>query len=125
MLQFNKFYFLLALFLFLVEVLIAMFVNDQIVRPYGGDFLVVIMLYYLVRSFVLLPVNLTAFLVLAFAYSLETFQNFNYVEVLGLEKFRIARIVLGTSFEWGDMVAYTLGILFVVIVENKLKTSVS
>ena len=124
MIKFNQHYFWLTIVIFLAEILIAMFVNDRIIRPYGGDFLVVIMLYCLIRSFTLWPVNLTAVLVLIFAYGLEVLQYFNYVDMLGLGSFPIARIVLGTTFQWGDMLAYTLGILFVMIVEKKLKTSV-
>ena len=124
MLKFNQHYFWLTMVIFLAEILIALFVNDRIIRPYGGDFLVVIMLYCLIRSFTLWPVNLTALLVLIFAYGLEVLQYFNYVDMLGLGSFPIARIVLGTTFQWGDMLAYTLGILFVMIVEKKLKTSV-
>ena len=124
MIKFNQHYFWLTIVIFLAEILIAMLVNDRIIRPYGGDFLVVIMLYCLIRSFTLWPVNLTAVLVLIFAYGLEVLQYFNYVDMLGLGSFPIARIVLGTTFQWGDMLAYTLGILFVMIVEKKLKISV-
>ena len=124
MFKFNQCYFWIAILIFITEVLIATFVNDRIIRPYGGDFLVVIMLYCLIRSFTLWPVNLTALLVLIFAYGLEVLQYFNYVDMLGLGSFPIARIVLGTTFQWGDMLAYTLGILFVMIVERKLKISV-
>jgi len=122
MLKFNWCYFWIAILIFITEVLIALFVNDRIIRPYGGDFLVVIMLYCLIRSFVIWSVNITALLVLIFAYSLEVLQYFNYVDLLGLGSFPIARIVLGTSFQWGDMLAYSLGILFVFIVEKKLRT---
>ena len=122
MLKFSWCYFWIAILIFITEVLIALFVNDRIIRPYGGDFLVVIMLYCLIRSFVIWSVNITALLVLIFAYSLEVLQYFNYVDLLGLGSFPIARIVLGTSFQWGDMLAYSLGILFVFIVEKKLRT---
>jgi len=48
---FNKTYFALAILLFIVEVFIGMYVKDNFIRPYGGDFLVVILLYFLVRAF--------------------------------------------------------------------------
>ena len=42
MLRFNKTYFLLTILLFCTEVIIALFVHDNFIRPYFGDVLVVI-----------------------------------------------------------------------------------
>ena len=52
MLTFNLKYFLFALALFMIEVLIALFVHDSFIRPYLGDFLVVILIYCAVRTFI-------------------------------------------------------------------------
>jgi len=43
--KFNKKFFLLTVFLFIVELYIGFFVQDDFIRPYGGDFLVVILIY--------------------------------------------------------------------------------
>ncbi|CAN5148937.1 hypothetical protein BH20BAC1_BH20BAC1_28470 [soil metagenome] len=51
MLTFRRWYFLSAIVLLITEVLIATFLNDRIIRPFIGDFLVVILLYTFVRSF--------------------------------------------------------------------------
>lgn len=114
-----KTYLLLSLILFLTEVLIAVFVNDRLIRPYGGDYLVVILLYCLVRSFVKAPVVPTALAVLVFSYLIEILQYYNLVAILGLQRSKIARIVIGTGFSWWDMVAYTLGVLTVIAVEKE------
>ena len=106
---FNKKYFLLSLLLFIIEVLIPMFVRDRFIRPYFGDFLVVILLYCMVRTFWNSPVAQTVLGILAFAYLLETLQYFHLVEHLGLQGSELARTVIGTGFAWGDMLAYTLG----------------
>ena len=42
MIRFNKHYFGLAVIILLVEVLIALYVHDDFIRPYLGDVLVVI-----------------------------------------------------------------------------------
>jgi hypothetical protein len=118
MLTFNKRYFLLAILLFLIEVLIAAYVNDAIVRPYVGDYLVVMLLYCLVRSFVKFPVLPLAMGVLLFAYCLEILQYFNLVDRLGLRHSQLAVIVIGSSFEWIDLVAYTLGIATIITIEK-------
>ncbi|KAA9352787.1 ribosomal maturation YjgA family protein [Larkinella humicola] len=122
MLKFQPHYFITTLLLFIIEVLIALFLHDEIIRPYVGDFLVVILIYCFLRAFLNIPVLPTALFVLVFSYTLEVLQYFNLVELLGLQKCKLARIVIGTSFEWIDLLAYTLGVLFVVSLE-KTKTA--
>lgn len=120
MFRFNRNYFLLALGLFIVEVLIALYVKDTIIRPYGGDFLVVIWLYCCLMAVVKVNKTKAAIGVLLFAYLIEIAQYFKYAQRLGLEHNKVAMIVLGSSFEWGDMIAYTLGILVVLLIEGRL-----
>lgn len=125
MFHFHKRYLGLAFLILIAETLIALFVHDTIIRPYGGDFLVVILLYCLVKSVGNPELKSTVMVVLLFSYFIEILQYFHIVKVLGLEKSEIARIILGTSFSWTDMLAYTLGILFVVVVEMKWRGAVS
>ena len=117
--KFSPFYAFSTLLLFITEVLIALFVHDQFIRPYIGDFLVVILIYCFVKSFLNTPVVPTALGVLVFAYTVELLQYFRIVEVLGLQHSRAARIIIGSSFEWQDILAYTLGVLAVVLVEKR------
>lgn len=116
--QFNPRYFLYAVLLFIVEVLIALYVKDSIIRPYGGDFLVVILLYYFVRAFWKGTTAKIAVGVLLFAYIVEILQYFKIVNLLGLEGNRLAEIIIGTGFSWWDMLAYTLGILVVYFIDK-------
>lgn len=118
MIKFNRAYFILTLLLFMVEFIIGADVHDEIIRPYGGDFLVVILIYCLVKSFLNTPVLQTAISVLLFAYMVEISQYFHLVSHLGLQHSRVAKILLGTSFSFTDLLAYTLGILLVIVVEN-------
>lgn len=118
-LYFNRFYFFWAIALFLIEVFIGMYVHDRFIRPYVGDFLVVILLYCLVRSFWNKPAQLVGLAVLAFSFVLEFLQYYNLVNLLGLQDYKLARIVIGTSFAWEDLIAYALGIGFVLAIEGK------
>jgi len=118
MLTFNKNYFFLTLLIFCVEVLIALFVNDSFIRPYLGDVLVVILIYCFLKSFLKLPVVASAAFVLIFSFTIEFLQFLNIVEKLGLEKSKIARTVIGTSFSWMDLLAYVTGITIVLVVEK-------
>ena len=119
MFRFNKKYFLLFLLLFITEVIIAVFIHDSFIRPYAGDFLVVIMVYCFVMAWLQAPVKAAAIAVLLFAYLVEALQYFNLVKHLGLQQSRLANIVIGNHFAWMDMIAYTLGILLVVLLEPK------
>jgi hypothetical protein len=117
-LRFNWFYFVLALLIFAIEVLIAVYVHDDFVRPYVGDFLVVVLIYCFVRSFLQSSVIPVALAVLVFSYVVEVLQYFNVVKLIGLEHSRIANIVIGNYFTWTDILSYTLGILFTTLVEK-------
>lgn len=113
MLKFKKWYFLLAIILFVIEVLIAIFIHDRIIRPYIGDFLVVIFICCFIKSFVDVNFGTLALSVLLFAYAIEVLQYLNFTDHLGMGRSTLARIVLGSFFEWVDILAYTLGILVV------------
>jgi hypothetical protein len=119
MFKFQKHYFFIALILFFTEIIIALYFHDEIIRPYGGDFLVVILLYCLVKAFINTKVRATALAVLLFSYLMETLQYFHFVEVIGLNQYALARIIIGTYFTWTDILAYTLGILLVIAIEKK------
>jgi hypothetical protein len=125
MMQFHRKYFILAILLFLIEVIIAKYFHDDFIRPFGGDFLVVILIYCSVRSFFNLPAIAAAIGALLFAYAVELSQYYHLINLLGLEKSTAARLILGTSFSWTDMLMYTLGMILVIIVEvlagNKLQ----
>jgi hypothetical protein len=95
--------------LFLVLFAIAVFVNDGFVRPYLGDVLVVWFVYCFVRTFVaneFYPLPLYVFI---FAALVEVGQYFNLVPLLGLESNVIARVVIGTHYDFADIVCYFVG----------------
>jgi len=118
MLTFHKTYFLLALLLLITEIIIGLYLHDVFIRPYGGDFLVVILLYCIVKSFTNFPLLPVALGVLVFAYAIEISQYFHLITLLGLEHSKTAKLLLGTSFSFTDLLCYTLGILTVVFIEN-------
>jgi hypothetical protein len=121
MVKFNKNYFSVAILIFLIEVVIALYVHDKLVRPYVGDVLVVIMMYCFVRAFFNMSSTTLAFLVLVFAFTIEGLQYLHIVRILGLQDSPIARTVIGTSFAWHDLLAYVLGISIVIAAEKYLK----
>lgn len=116
--SFNLRYFLLTILLFVIEVLIALYSHDSILRAYIGDVLVVILIYCFVKSFFNTPVLSTAMAVLIFSFIVETLQYLNIVNKLGLQHSTLAKIIIGTSFSWLDILSYTIGILVVIIAEK-------
>ena len=70
------------------------------------------------KSIVDTSVEKTAVGVLLFSFVVEVLQFFRLVEVLGLQHSRLAQVVLGSSFEWMDLLAYTLGLVTVIALER-------
>jgi glycopeptide antibiotics resistance protein len=108
-----------------IEVLIAVFVDDNFIRPYFGDFLVVILLYCFLKTFWNISVKMTALFVLLFAFTIEVLQYLKFVKFVGLQDSKVANVVLGNSFAWSDIIAYTLGVLAVLAVEFLASTEKS
>lgn len=117
MIKFDVKYFALTISLFVIELIIALYVHDNFVRPYFGDVLVVILIYCFIKSFLKLKVITAALFVLLFAFTIEFLQYLNIVEKLGLQNSKIARTVIGTSFSWADILTYVMGIIVVISVE--------
>ena len=118
MFRYRPVYLKSAVILFFTEVAIALFVHDSFIRPFIGDMLVVILIYCSVRSFFNFPVVKTIIGVLLFAYLVEFSQYFHLLKISGLSQSRIARIVLGTTFSWTDILMYTLGMGIVMLLES-------
>jgi len=55
---------------------------------------------------------------LTFSYAVETLQYCHIVDRIGLQDSKIAKVIIGTSFEWIDLAAYTIGIALVIYLEN-------
>jgi hypothetical protein len=117
---FNKKYFYFTVILFLVEVCIAVFVNDIFIRPFVGDILVVILIYCFIKTFWQIQAFIGAASVFAFACIIEILQYFNFVNKLGLQNNRILAISLGSTFDWKDIIAYAIGAIIIIWLESKL-----
>ncbi len=125
MFTYRRRYFIIAVVLFIIEILIALYVNDRFIRPYVGDFLVVIFLYCLISAFLNAPMLKIALGVLLFAYVVELMQYLDFIGNVGLKNSKLVNVVLGNQFAWIDMLAYTLGIGLVIVVEKYRASSLS
>lgn len=105
--------FWLAVFLALtgVEVLIALFVHDRFVRPYLGDVLVAVVVYALARTLRPRPPRWLPAGVFLFAAGVELLQLFQLAARLGLDRYPVLAIAMGSSFDPIDLVCYAVGSL--------------
>jgi len=117
--RFNPQSFLNFLILFVLEIAIVLFFKTGFVRFVLGDFFVVIMLYYFLKSFIETKPLKLAISVLLFAFTIEFLQMTNLLTLLNLENDKLAHLILGNTFEVTDLIAYALGILCVLIIEKK------
>jgi len=118
LLRFNSYYFLWTLLLFVIEIGIALYLHDSFIRPYFGDFLVVILIYCFIRSIVALPYFKVVNCALLFCYAVEFAQYLNLIEKLGLQKWQAIAMVLGSSFSWTDILCYTCGYFLIIGIEK-------
>ena len=104
--------------LFFTEITIALYVHDDFTRPYVGDFLVVILIYCFLMSFLNVSKFKIALVVLVFSFGIEFGQYFNLVNHLGLQDYKLAKVVLGNSFAFEDLCCYILGFLVIISIER-------
>ncbi|GGI57014.1 ribosomal maturation YjgA family protein [Winogradskyella haliclonae] len=116
--QLNKTYLILAILLFLIEACIAIFLKTGFIRHTFGDYLVVILLYCGLRGLTSLGIWRSAILVLIIAFIIEFLQLTKVLELLNLQSNHFAKLILGTSFQFLDLIAYTLGIITILIIET-------
>lgn len=106
-----------SIIIFIIELIIALYVHDRIIRPYIGDMLVVVLVYCFVRVFVPGGVKRLPLYVFFFAVFVEVMQYFRLAEILGLQGNAVARIILGSVFDWKDIACYGAGCLLIQIFE--------
>ena len=118
--QFNKKYLITALTLFLIELTIAFTLHSGFIRHTFGDYLVVILLYAILRGCTNIGVWTSSLAVLIFAYTVECLQLTPFLTYFNLERSFTAKLIFGSTFEINDLIAYTLGVITVLILETKV-----
>ena len=98
-----------TLLLLLTEVIIALYVHDDFIRPYVGDLLVVIVIYTFIRIFIPEKCKIMPLLIFIFAAGVELLQLANIVEILGIADNKFLKILIGSVFDIKDIVCYAVG----------------
>ena len=113
------------LVLLITEILIALFVRDDFIRPYGGDILVTVLICAAVRILFPTGIRLLPLWVFLFAAAVEIGQYFDFVTLLGLGDIAFFRILLGSTFSVADLICYAAGCLLFWIGEKAITKSFS
>lgn len=95
-----------------VEVVIALTQHDNFIRYYGGDIIVMWVLYCLVQMVLGGKNNhyVVNVCLLAFAFAVEFIQKWGFVDKFGIEN-QFLRVLFGTSFAVEDLLSYLAGTL--------------
>nr|WP_321230262.1 DUF2809 domain-containing protein [uncultured Psychroserpens sp.] len=121
--KFNKPFFASSLLLFSTEICIAAFLTKGFIRHTFGDYLVVILMYCAIRSFIKTKPIYIALIVLIISFGVEFLQLYNLLDLLNLRDNKLAVIVLGSTFETSDLIAYSLGIITIFLIDIKTNSS--
>ncbi len=108
-------YAIITVVLLAIEVLIALFVHDNFIRPYVGDIIVVMVIYTFIRMIVPERVRLLPGYILCFAVLVEVLQYFRIVEVLGLSDNRFFSVLIGSVFDVKDIICYAIGCILIIV----------
>ena len=119
--RFQVKYFVAFLILLVIELYIALFINDHIIRPFVGDILVVMLIYCFLMSLFKIESKTAIVAVFIFSSSIEFSQHLHFIKVLNLEEYAVAHWILGSSFNWWDFLAYGIGLLITSMLEIFLR----
>ncbi len=103
------FYGVSFLLILATEILIALFIRDNFIRPYVGDMLVTVLICFFVRIFIPEKFSIVPLLVFLFSLLVEIGQYFDFVKLLGLDENLFFSILLGRTFSVADIICYGIG----------------
>lgn len=115
-----KQYTIIFLLLLVTEIAIAIFHFHKFVRGFVGDILVIPLLFTLLKAVTKLSTKAALLIVLLLAFCIEILQYFKITEILNIKNQAFTTII-GTSFDWWDLLAYCFGILPVLLTEKFIK----
>lgn len=103
--------------LLIIEILIAVYLKNGFIRTYGGDILILPLLFSLIRIFwiknskgtyLYLPAGL-----FLFGICVEIIQALNITGILGIRRGSILGIIIGSTGDVKDVLCYAVGVIFI------------
>lgn len=107
--------------LFLQETIIALYVKDKFIRPYGGDIMVEWLLYCFVRIIHPKKHKALPLYIFIFSVAIEFTQHLKLAEILGLGDNKLFCTIMGTSFSWTDIACYAVGCISIMVGQKMMR----
>jgi len=101
-------------------IIVLFFSKNALIRGFLGDIIVVMLIYFLLRSVGIFRPTTTAIIVLIIAFLTELLQYVNILGIIGLNNNKIAQLIFGSVFDPMDLLAYTIGVIAVYIIDKKV-----
>ena len=109
-----KYYIFWSIALLVTEILIGSVFSEFFwLRAYGGDILVIPLIYCLIRIFIQALPRGMPFLVCCIGFLAEFLQYIHLADMLGFERGSIGAVIIGTSFSWWDVLCYIVGMVLI------------
>lgn len=99
-----------------IEILIALFVHDSFIRPYFGDVLAVVCVYFLARTVFPEKPRYLSIIVTAFAFCVEAVQLTPLSDVLPA----VLSVIVGGTFDLTDLLCYLVGGTLCLFIELRM-----
>lgn len=123
--RFSWKYFIIAIGLLGLEIFIALFVHDDFIRPYVGDVLIMFLMYSFIKAFTGRQTRRLPYYLFAFAIIVELLQLFQLTNLLGLQENIFVATILGSVFDFRDIISYFVGMLLLLGYEQALRKDIS
>jgi hypothetical protein len=107
--RFDRRSFLIFLLILMLEIIIGTFFHDRFVRYFLGDVLIVVLICYFIRSGCAIRLRVLLIGTLIFAFLTELAQYFDLVGLLGFQHSTLTHLTIGSTYDWLDLLAYTIG----------------
>ncbi|HRD54212.1 MAG TPA: DUF2809 domain-containing protein [Flavobacteriales bacterium] len=111
---------LVAVLLLSIELLIAFGVRQPFIRFHLGDLLVAGLMHFSIRALFDWPAKRVAIGVLLFALAVEGMQAAGLIHHLGLSHDTWAKLLMGNTFQWMDLIMYALGAIAACALDMRL-----
>lgn len=122
---FNFKFFMAFMFLFAAIVAIALFIETGFIRNHFGDILIVVFIWCFIRIFLRNELKWLWLYIFIFAALVEFGQYLGLIYMLGLGHSQLARVVIGVTFDWWDIVMYFIGCMILWFLERKYAQSIT
>lgn len=100
------------LLLFLIEICIGCFASGWL-RSYGGDMLVLPLLYCLIRLFTKALPHTLPLCLFGLGCIMELLQRMDLAGILGFPEGSLPAVLIGTRADWMDVVSYGIGTMLI------------